>query len=120
MTLTNGTCQNDFADPIDHNICTQCALSWKIVVSEWWLVIAVLLNVSGGVSLIKQVKLYICIQTHYTHDEDRRTVPDGRSHGSVPLSHSGNLVTRIGSQHTLQGYKLIMQSAGLVVLNRIC
>ena len=40
---TGNTCPNDFSDPIDQAIRTQCALSWKIheVVSEWWSVIAV-------------------------------------------------------------------------------
>ena len=31
---------------------------------------------------------------HHKHDEDGRTVPVVRGHGSVPLSHSGNVVTR--------------------------
>ena len=74
----------------------QCALSWKTVVSEWRSVIAVSLNVGGGVRLIKPTKLYICTQTHYQHDEDGRTAPGLRGHGSVPLSHSRNVVTRIG------------------------
>ena len=30
-----GTCPNDFSDPTDQDIHTQCALSWKTVVSEW-------------------------------------------------------------------------------------
>ena len=62
--------------------------------------IAVSLNVSGGVHLIKPTKLYMCTQTHYKHDEDGRTAPSVRGHGTVPLSHSGNVVTRIGL-HTL-------------------
>ena len=51
-----------FSDPIDQDIRTQCALSWKIVVSEWRSVIAVSLNVCGGVPLIKPTKLYMCRQ----------------------------------------------------------
>ena len=58
--------------------------------------IAVSLNVGGGVRLIKLAKLYICTQTHYKHDEDGRTAPDVRGHGSVSLSHSGNVIMRIG------------------------
>ena len=58
--------------------------------------IAVSLNVGGGVRLIKPAKLYMCMQ----HDEDGRTAPGVRGHGSVPLSHSGNVVTRTGL-HTL-------------------
>ena len=58
--------------------------------------IAVSVNVGGGVRVIKPAKLYVYIQTHYKHDEDARTAPAVRGHGSVPLSHSGNVVTRIG------------------------
>ena len=52
--------------------------------------IAVSLNVGGGVRLIKPAKLYMCMQTHYKHDEDGRTAPGVCGNGSVPLSHSGN------------------------------
>ena len=57
--------------------------------------IAVSLNIGGGVRLIK-----LCTQTHCKHDKDRHMTPGMRCHGSVPLSHSGNIVKRIGS-HTL-------------------
>ena len=50
--------------------------------------IAVSMNVGGGVRLIKLAKLYMCMQTHYKHDEDGHTALGVRSHGSVPLSHS--------------------------------
>ena len=33
---------------------------------------------------------------HYKHNEDGRTAPGVCCNGSVPLSHSGNVVTRIG------------------------
>ena len=33
---------------------------------------------------------------HYIHNEDGRTAPGVCGNGSVPLSHSGNVVTRIG------------------------
>ena len=33
---------------------------------------------------------------HYKHDGDGRTAPGVCGNGSVPLSHSGNVVTRIG------------------------
>ena len=36
---------------------------------------------------------------HYKHNEDGRTAPGVRGNGSVPLSHSGNVVSRIGT-HT--------------------
>ena len=61
--------------------------------------IAVSLNVGGGVGLIKPAKLYMCMQTHYKQDEDGRTIQGVRSHGSVSQSHLGNVVTRTGS-HT--------------------
>ena len=64
---------------------------------RWQSVIAVSLSVGGGVHLIKSAKLHMCTQTHYKHDEDGRTVPGVRGHASsVPLSHSGNVFTRIG------------------------
>ena len=37
---------------------------------------------------------------HYKHNEDGRTAPDVYRNGSVPLSHSENVVTRIGNTHT--------------------
>ena len=49
--------------------------------------IAVSLNVGGGVHLIKLAKLYMCMQLHYKHDKDGHTVPGVCGHGSVPLSH---------------------------------
>ena len=93
---TGGTCPNDFSNPPDQDIRTQCALSWKIVVSEWQSVIAVSLNVGDGIRLIKLEKLYMCMQTHYKHDKDGRTAPCVRGHGSVLQSHLGNIVTRTG------------------------
>ena len=98
-TPTGGTCPNNFSDPTDQDIRTQCALSWKIVVSEWWLETAV--SLSGGVRLIKPAKLYMCMQTHYKHDEDGCKAQGVRGHGSIPLSHSGNVVMRTGI-HTLR------------------
>ena len=95
-TPSGGTCPEDFSDPVDQDIRTQCGLSWKIVVSEWQSVITVSLNVGGGVCLIKPAKLYMCMQTHYKHDKDGRMASDVHGHGSVPLSHSSNTVARIG------------------------
>ena len=59
---------DDFSNPKDQVNGTQSALSWKNkVVSEWGMVIAVSLNIDGGV---KQAKLYMCMQnigeTHST------------------------------------------------------
>ena len=39
---------------------------------------------------------------HYKHNEDGRTAPGVCGNGSVPLSHSGNVVTRIGIHTRLQ------------------
>ena len=58
--------------------------------------ITVSLNIGGGIRLIKLAKLYMCMQTHNKHDEDERTAAGVCGHGSIPLSHSGNVVTRIG------------------------
>ena len=95
-TPTGGTCPNDFSDPTDQDIRTQWALSWNIVVSEWRSVIAVSLNVGGGVRLIKPAKLYTCTQntTNTTGTDARRRM----CATMVPyrLSHLGNVVTRIG------------------------
>ena len=74
---------------------------WLALGSAWRSVILVSLNVGGDVRLIKPAKLYMCMQTHYKHDENGRTAPSVRGHGSLPLSHSGNVVTRIGL-HTNQ------------------
>ena len=41
-------------------------------------------------------KTVICMQTHYKHDDDGRMVLGVCGHGSIPLSHLGNVVTRIG------------------------
>ena len=108
-TPTGGTSPNDFSDRIDRDIRTQWALSWKIVVSEWRSVIAVSLNDGGGVRLIKPAKLYTCTQKHYKHNEDGRTAPGVCGNGSVPLSHSGNVVTKIGI-HTHCHHKHIRTS----------
>ena len=43
---------------------------------------------------------------HYKHNEDGRTVPYVCGNGSVPLSHPGNVVTRIGIHtHSIQWVK---------------
>ena len=50
--------------------------------------IAVSLNVGGGVRLIKPTKLYICMQKHYKHNEDGRTALGVRGNGSATRSTS--------------------------------
>ena len=44
---------------------------------------------------------------HYKHNEDRRTAPGVCGNGSVPLSHSGNVVTRIGIHTHTHNVRLI-------------
>ena len=52
-------------------------------------------------SAYQTTKLYTCARKkHYKHNEDGRTEPGVRGHGSVPLSHPGNVVTRILHTHT--------------------
>ena len=48
--------------------------------------------------LIKPAKLNMCTQKHYKYNEDGGMAPGMSSHGSVPLSHSENVVTRIAFQ----------------------
>ena len=75
----------------DQAIRIQCALSWK----KWYQ--------SGGRWLqchwTSAVASAISNQQNCTcarKTQDKRTAPDVRSHGSIPLSLSGNFVTRIG------------------------
>ena len=42
---------------------------------------------------------------HYKHNEDGRTAPGVCGNGSVPLSHSGNVVTRIGIHTHTHSYR---------------
>ena len=58
--------------------------------------IAVSLNVGGGVRLIKPAKTVHVHTKHYIHNGDGRTTPAVCDNGSVTLSHSGNVATRIG------------------------
>ena len=48
--------------------------------------IAVSLNVSSGVHLIKPAKLYMCMQTHYKHDEDGQTAPGVSGWNAVTIT----------------------------------
>ena len=95
LTPICGTCMNNFSDPINQDICTQCALSWKIKISEWRAVIAVSLNIGNSIPIFKPAKLYMSMQKHYKHKEDKCTALGVRGHGSVPLSHLGRVVMRI-------------------------
>ena len=57
---------------------------------------AVSLNVGGGVRLKQTGKTVHVHAKHYKHNEVGGTAPGVCGNGSVPLSHSGNVVTRIG------------------------
>ena len=46
-------------------------------------VIAVSLNVGGGIRLSKPAKVHMCTQTHYRYDEYGHTAPGVRSHGTT-------------------------------------
>ena len=73
--------------------------------------IAVSLNVGGGVCLIKPAKLYMCMQNTINTRTDARRRPGVGGHGSVPLSHLGKVVTRIGL-HT----QVVRRSGGKTIL----
>ena len=78
--------------------------------------IAESLNVGGGVCIIKPAKLCMCTQTHYKHDKDGSMAPGVHGLGFVPLSHSGNAVTRIGL-HMLSLCYNILQKRALIRIN---
>ena len=46
---------------------------------------------------------------HYKHNEDRRTAPGVCGNGFVPLSHSGNVVTRMGIHTHVLEYREYLQ-----------
>ena len=71
---------------------SQYALTWKIMVSEWRSVIAVSLNIGGGVWFIRPAKLYKCTQKHYRHNVEGGTVPSVCGVCSVPPRHLGMLL----------------------------
>ena len=69
--------------------------------------IAESLNVGGGVRLTGKT-VYVHAK-HYKHNEDGRKAPDVCGNGSVPLSRSGNLVTRIGTHtHTHRAASMLV------------
>ena len=47
---------------------------------------------------------------HYKHNEDGRTAPGVCGNGSVPLSHSGNVVTRIGIHTHTHTQRFVLES----------
>ena len=65
----------------------ECVGIGETTVSEWRSLIVVSLNVALPVHVHAK---------HYKHNEDGRAAPGVCGNGSVSLSHSGNVVTRIG------------------------
>ena len=95
-----GTGLNDFCCPIDQDIRTQCALSWKIVVPEWRSVTAVSHTERRQwrppYQTGKTVHVHANTLPHYQHDEDGCRALGMSGRGTIPLSHSGNVIIRIG------------------------
>ena len=109
-TPTGGTCPNDFSDSTDQDICTQWALSWKIVLSEWRSMIAVSLNVGCGVRLIKPAKLCMCTQN--TTNTTRTDAQHRVCAAMVPYRWAtrGNVVTRIGIHTHIVFFNIVSAS----------
>ena len=59
--------------------------------------IAMSLNVGGGVRLIKAENTVHVHAKHYKHKEDGRTAPAVRDHGSVPFSHLGTSLRELNN-----------------------
>ena len=57
--------------------------------------IVVPLHVGGGVRLLSKRQNCTCARKNYQHNEDGHTASGVLGHGSVPLSHSGNVGTSI-------------------------
>ena len=74
-TPTGGTCPNDFSDPIHQDICTQWALSWKIIGIK----VAV-----GGCSVTERQRWRPPYQTGKTVHVHAKTLQTerGRTHGA--------------------------------------
>ena len=68
--------------------------------------IAVSLNMGGDVRLIRPAKLYICTQKLYKLNKDRCTGMGVCSNGSIPLSHLGNVIWRIGLYQDIIMYNM--------------
>ena len=51
---------------------------------------------------------------HYKQNEDGRTAPGVCGNGSVPLSHSGNVITRIGIHTHTHKQRFVSGEPGLV------
>ena len=93
-TPIGGTCPNDFfrsnRPGYPHPACSELKNNG--------------FRVAVGACSVTERRRYSVYQTgkivhanakHYKHNEDGRTAPGVGGHGSVPLSHSGNVVTRM-------------------------
>ena len=99
-TPTRGTCQNDFSDPIDPVSSELENSGIRVAV--------------GDCSVTERRRWRPPYQTgktvhvhakHYKNNEDGRTAPGVCGNGSIPLSHSGNVVVRMGIHtHTLWSF----------------
>ena len=58
--------------------------------------IRVAVGASAVASALSNRQNCTCARKNYKHSEDGRTAPGVCGNGSVPLSHSGNVVMRIG------------------------
>ena len=57
---------------------------------------------------------------HYKHNEDGRKAPGVCGNGSIPLNHSGNVVTRIGIHtHTVSHSKVMKLMALTIIFQQI-
>ena len=75
--------------------------------------VAVSLNVGGGVRLIKPAKLFMGTQNTTNTRTDGLTELGVCGNGSVRLSHSGNVVTRIGIHthtHFYQSFTMVVEN----------
>ena len=96
-TPTGGTCPNDFSDPIGQDIHTQCALSCFELENSGIRVAVGECSVTGRRQWRPPYQTGKTVHVHAKILQTRRRqtqAPVVRGHGSVPLSHSGNVVTR--------------------------
>ena len=88
-----------------HPVSSELENSGIRVVSERQSVIAVSLNIGGGVHLIKPANCS-CARKTLQNKDDRRTAPGVCGNDSILLSHSGNVIMRIGI-HTIPVHTIL-------------
>ena len=107
-----GRTSEQFSSPIDQDICTQCALSRKIVVSQssgQWLQCHWLLAV---VSALSDWQNCTCAhKKNYKHNKDGCMVLMRKALVWFAWATRGNAITRIGLQHQLsRNFKTVQNS----------